>query len=135
MAESPMERGRSEFLVISRGKWDREAAPEDIQRAIDDFYVWLERLVVEGRMKPGQRLGNTGRTVSRNKIMTDGPFGEAKEIIGGYWFILANSLEEAAETAAENPCLKYGLFYEIRPIEREKASAFAVTNETPSFGD
>jgi hypothetical protein len=131
MTEPSRERGRSEFLVISRGKWDRDAAPEDIQRAIDDFYAWLERLVAEGRMKPGQRLGNAGKTVSRNKAMTDGPFGEAKEIIGGYWFILAKSLEEAAETAAENPCLKYGLFYEVRPIEHERASAFALTNETP----
>jgi hypothetical protein len=65
-------------------------------------------------------------------VVTDGPFGEAKEAIGGYWFILAQSLEEAAEIAAQNPCLKCGLFYEIRPIDPERASAFNVTNETPS---
>ena len=42
-----------------------------------------------------------------------------------------DSLEEAAELAAGNPCLAYGLEYEIRPIDPERASAFAVTNETP----
>ena len=122
----------SEYLVISRGQWEPHAAPADIQRAIDEFYVWLERLVQEGKMKPGQRLASTGKTVARNNTITDGPFGESKEVIGGYWFILANSLEEAAQIAAGNPCAAFGLFYEIRPIESIKASAYAVTTETPA---
>jgi hypothetical protein len=122
----------SEYLVISRGQWDRDLSREEIQTAIDQFYVWLDRLVGEGKMKTGQRLANDGKTVSRNNLVMDGPFGEAKELIGGYWFIVANSLDEAAEIAAGNPCLKCGLFYEIRPIDPEEASAFTVTTETPS---
>jgi hypothetical protein len=122
----------SEFLVISRGQWDKDASPEQIQKAIDQFYVWLDRLIGEGKMKTGQRLANGGKTVSRNNVITDGPYGEAKEVIGGYWFILANSLDEAAKIAAGNPCLTYGLFFEIRPIDPERASAFKVTNETPT---
>jgi hypothetical protein len=122
----------SEYLVISRGQWDTNVSQQEIQNAIDQFYVWLNRLVDEGKMKPGQRLGGEGRTVSRKKIATDGPYGEAKEVIGGYWFIVAGSLDEAAEIAAGNPCLKCGLFYEIRPIDPERASAFTVTTETPS---
>jgi hypothetical protein len=121
---------KPEFLVISRGKWDPGLPQEKIQSAIDDFYVWLGKLVDEGKMKTGQRLGNGGMTV-RKSVMSDGPFGEAKEVIGGYWFILADNLEEAAGIAAGNPCLNCGLFYEIRPIESERASAFKVTNETP----
>jgi hypothetical protein len=120
----------SEFLVISRGQWDKDIPPERIQKAIDDFYVWLGELVEQGKMKTGQRLGTEGKTVSR-KDVTDGPYGEAKEAIGGYWFIRANSLDEAAKIAAQNPCMKCGLFYEIRPIDAEKATAFTVTNETP----
>jgi hypothetical protein len=122
----------SEYLVISRGQWDKEVSREEIQNAIDQFYVWLARLVDEGKMKTGQRLASTGKTVSRKNVVTDGPFGETKEVIGGYWFILASSLDEAAEIAAGNPCLKCGLFYEIRPIDPERASAFTVTTETPS---
>ena len=53
------------------------------------------------------------------------------EAIGGYWFIVADSLREAAELAAGNPCARYGLRYEIRPLEAANASAFRVTNETP----
>ena len=124
------EQARSEYLVISRGQWDKDISLEEIQKAIDQFYVWLTRLVEEGKMKTGQRLASEGKTVSR-KVVTDGPFGEAKEVIGGYWFILAESLEEAAQIAAGNPCLQCGLFYEIRPIDPERASAFSVTTETP----
>jgi hypothetical protein len=122
---------KSEYLVISRGKWDTDASPDKIQKAIDDFYMWLSQCVAEGKMKTGQRLSHLGATVSRKGVATDGPFGEAKEVIGGYWFILADSLKEAAEIASGNPCIKCGLFFEIRPIELEMASAFTLTNETP----
>ena len=122
----------SEYLVISRGQWDKDKSPETIQKAIDDFYVWHARLVDEGKMKRGQRLARDVRMVSRQGV-TDGPFAEAKEIVGGYWFCLAGSLEEAAALAAQNPCLACGLMYEIRPIEPERASAYKASNETPGI--
>jgi hypothetical protein len=121
----------AEFLVISRGQWDKSKSPEQIQQAIDDFYAWLDRCIEEGKMKTGQRLSDRGATVSKGRMVTDGPFGESKEVIGGYWFIIADSLEEAAGIASGNPCLDCGLFYEIRPLETVKASAFSVTTETP----
>jgi hypothetical protein len=119
-----------EYLVISRGQWDKGLAPEVIQAAIDEFYAWHGGLVSEGKMRGGQRLAREAKLVSREKII-DGPFAEAKEVIGGYWFILAASLDEAASIAAGNPCLACGLEYEIRPIEPARASAFRVSNETP----
>jgi hypothetical protein len=112
----------AEYLVISRGQWDRDISREQKDKVIDDFYVWLERLVQEGKMNPGQRLTHEGKTVSRNNVITDGPFGESKEVIGGYWFIIADSLEEAAQIAGGNPCLNYGIFTEVRPIDPERAT-------------
>lgn len=120
---------RCEFLVISRGQWDPKLSREKIQAAIDEFYVWHDRLVREGRMRPGSRLAHTGRTVLANGLVTDGPYGETKEVIGGFWTILAYDLDEAARLGAENPCLRCGLFYEIRPLEGVKASAFATMTE------
>jgi len=121
---------RSEYLVISRGQWDKNLSPEEIQAAIDGFYVWHDKLVAEGKMRAGQRLARESKLVSRNAVI-DGPFAEAKEVIGGYWFFIAESLDEAAKLAAQNPCMACGLSYEVRPIETVRASAFAVTNETP----
>ena len=121
---------KHDYLVISRGQWDKDVPPADIQQAIDDFYVWLTSSIEAGRMKMGSRLGLTGATVSKDRLLTDGPFGEAKEAVGGYWFIVADTLEEASEIAAGNPCLKCGLFYEIRPLDPERCSVDNVTTET-----
>ena len=97
MSEQP-----SEFLVISRGQWDSTLSRKERQNAIDKFYAWLEQLVDEGKMKRGQRLTYEGKTIGRQNAITDGPFGESKEVIGGYWSILANNLDEAAKIAKGN---------------------------------
>ncbi|HVF15274.1 MAG TPA: YciI family protein [Steroidobacteraceae bacterium] len=120
----------SEYLVISRGQWDTNKSPEEIQAAIDDFYEWHGRLVAEGRAKVGQRLARPSMMVSKHGVI-DGPFTESKEVIGGYWFFLADSLAEAAALAAKNPCVACGLTFEVRPIEDERCSAFVETSETP----
>ena len=121
---------KKQYLVISRGKWDEDARKEDVQQAIDRFYEWYERNHESGRMLQGSRLQVEGKVVSGRSI-TDGPFTETKELVGGYWFIVASSLDEAAVLAAENPCLAFGLTLEIRPLEQAKALANATTNETP----
>src|ERR1700736_5105302 len=106
----------SEYLVICRGQWDKNASRDQIGKVIDQFYVWLDRLVADGKMKPGQRLTYEGRTVGRRNVITDGPFGESKEVIGGCGFVVANSLDEAAQIAKDNTCLDSSLFFEIRTI-------------------
>lgn len=120
----------NEYLLLSRGQWDADKSPQEIQAAIDAFYDWHARLVAQGKLKTGQRLAKAARLVTRAGII-DGPYTEAKEVVGGYWFILAGSLDEAARIAAENPCLACGLAFEIRPIEVERASAYRESNETP----
>jgi hypothetical protein len=121
----------SEYLVLSRGQWDKDARKEDIEIAIGKFYEWLERNIAAGRMKTGSRLSRDRALVSKAGVVTDAPFGETKEIIGGYWFIVARDLREAARLAAENPCAQYGLVFEIRPLEAERASIYKPANETP----
>ncbi|WP_457393406.1 YciI family protein [Roseateles sp. P5_E1] len=125
-----MNQSQHEYLVVSRGLWDEKASREDVQRAIDQFYVWYEGQLAAGRMKPGSRLAPEGKLIAHG-LVTDGPFAETKEIVGGYWFIVATSLEEAAELAAQNPCLAFGLTLEIRPLDAERARATDITNETP----
>jgi hypothetical protein len=122
----------SEFLVLSRGQWDKDASQENIEVAIHKFYDWIERNIAQGKMKTGSRLSRARALVSKSGIVTDGPFGEGKEVIGGYWFIIAHDLREAAELAAQNPCSEYGLSYEIRPLEAERASVYRTANETPN---
>ena len=123
---------KSDFLLLSRGTWDEASSKADIEAAIEKFYAWYEANLANGSFKPGSRLTTDAALVTRDGIRTDGPFAEGKEIIGGYWFIVAENLEAAAAIAAENPVLKHGLEFEIRPLEAERASAFNTTNETPA---
>jgi hypothetical protein len=81
-------------------------------------------------MKGGSRLTPERRLVSKSGI-TDGPFAETKELIGGFWFILASTLDEAATLAAQNPCREFGLSFEIRPLDPDKSVAQGNATETP----
>ena len=92
----------SEYLVLSRGQWDASVSKEDIQHAIDAFYLWHERMVAEGKMRVGSRLMKESRFVSKRSIV-DGPYTEAKEVVGGYWIIQVKSREEALEWASRIP--------------------------------
>jgi hypothetical protein len=53
---------KREYLVLSRGQWDRTLSPEAIQRAIDAFYAWYEAGLAGGTLKPGHRLAREGRS-------------------------------------------------------------------------
>lgn len=123
---------KKEYLLLSRGQWDSTAPKEDIEAAITRFYDWIADHIANGRMKAGSRLSTERAVASKDGFVIDAAFCEGKEVIGGYWFIVASSLREAAEYAAQNPCAAFGLTYEIRPLEAERASAFATTNETPT---
>lgn len=120
----------NEYMIISKGHWDPDKSPEEIQQVIDTFYDWHGRLVSAGKMKSGQRLARASVTVSKHGVI-DGPFAETKEVIGGYWFCMAHSLEEAAALAAQNPCLACGLTYEVRATDPDRCSAYDQTSETP----
>jgi hypothetical protein len=123
-----------DYLVLSRGHWDKDVSKEEIEVAIAKFYDWLEQNIAAGKMKTGSRLSRERAVVSKAGIVVNGAFCEAKEVVGGYWLIVARSLSEAATLAAENPCLQHGLTFEIRPIEAERASAYKPANETPAEG-
>lgn len=120
-----------EYLVLSRGQWNQDASLEVIQAAIDAFYPWIETHIAAGRMKTGERLAREGATVTRNGVALDGPYGETRELVGGYWFVVAASLQEAAALLATSPTLQAGLFYELRPLDLQRASAYVRANETP----
>ncbi|MGM9483620.1 YciI family protein [Roseateles sp. NT4] len=122
----------NDYLVLSRGQWDADASPQAVQAAVDAFYVWYEQGLAQGRLKPGSRLETGCRVIAKGGLITDGPFAETKEWVGGYWFIVAETLEQAAAIAAENPCLQFGLTLEIRPLDGSRSDVTVHTNETPA---
>jgi hypothetical protein len=122
----------SEFLLLSRGRWSVNSSKADIEADIGKFYAWYDANLENGNFKPGSRLTMDAALVTLDGIRTDGPFTEGKEVIGGYWLIVAESLSAAAALAAQSPVVRHGIEYEIRPLESERGSVYRTTNETPA---
>lgn len=96
----------------------RHLSPEERQGVITRWNAWFEALVAEGKAIEGQPLETETRIVSGpgGSRITDGPFPEAKEAIGGYVTLLVSGLEEATAIAQRHPGLEYGLVVEVRQM-------------------
>jgi hypothetical protein len=79
---------------------------------------WLQDLATRGHVKDqGQPLEPTGKVLTgKEKSVTDGPFAEAKDLVGGYSIILAKDLDEAAELSKGCPVFDRGGSVEVRPV-------------------
>jgi hypothetical protein len=108
----------SEYMLLFRGTaWDKDLSPEEIQGVMSQWAAWLERLTQEGKVRGAQPLAKGGKIVSWNngQTVSDGPFAESKEAVGGY-FLLQVGLDEAVEIAKECPALQYGVTVEVRAV-------------------
>jgi len=83
--------------------------------------AWFERLTAQGKAKPGRALERRGAIVSgtNGRFVTDGPFAESKEAIGGYLVLDVETIEEAIAIAESSPGLAYGGSIEVRPLAEE----------------
>jgi hypothetical protein len=107
-----------EFLMLIRenAQYGNFTAQE-MQEEIEEHIKWVEELVQKGQFKDGNPLDKNGTFIKGNaKIVTDGPYIESKECVSGFYFLLANSLEEATEIAKGCPSLNLGASVEIREI-------------------
>ncbi len=114
--------GKSPYLLLFR---DASAAAyqglssEQRQKLFTEWYAWYDRLAAQGKLISGHPLEEGGRVVSaRNGRVTDGPFTEAKEVVGGYFFLAVADEAEAVAIAKECPTLQHdlGLSVEVRPV-------------------
>ena len=124
------ENSNSEIMLLFRGTdWHRHMSPEEMQAAAGRFMAWFERLKTEGKAKAGQPLQNVGRVISKSgRTLSDGPYAESKEAIGGYFILNVTDLDEAVEIAKQCPGLDYGIDVEVRPVA-EQCAARARVNE------
>jgi hypothetical protein len=107
----------SEFVYLYRGG-ERPGTPEGIQQRMQQWTTWLKELGDRGFLKnPGQPLETTGKVVKgKQKTVTDGPYAEAKDVVGGYTIVEARDLAHAAELSTGCPILAAGGAVEVRPV-------------------
>ncbi len=110
----------AEFLLLFRGgeAHTSSLSPEQMQAHMEKWRLWMGDLSNQGKMLGAQPLGNTGKTVAgTKKIVSDGPFTEGKEVIGGYLVCKADTMEEAVEISKGCPILHFDSgAVEVRPI-------------------
>jgi hypothetical protein len=98
----------------------KDMSPEDIQTIILRYKTWREGLAARGHQPAGEKLRDgSGRVMSQSGgklIVTDGPYAETREILGGYFAFEAAGFEEAVELARDCPHLQFGSI-EIREVE------------------
>jgi len=109
------------MLLFSSNEWYKELSHDEIQKVISQAKAWFDRLNAQGKIKGGQALARKGAVVSGRygRLVSDGPFAESKEAIGGYLLLDVETLEEAIAIARTNPALAYGTSIEIRPVSEE----------------
>jgi len=113
-----------EFMLLIRTEGNGWALPqEELQDHLQKVTVYIEGLMKAGKLKSAQPLAFEGAHISGAKgKLKDGPFNESKEVIAGYYLILAKDLDEAIQIASKNPIFEISLTarIEVRPIVIQK---------------
>jgi hypothetical protein len=106
-----------EFVMLFRNAptGDARPSPEMMQEFAKKWEVWLSGISAKNQFVSGSRLGFEGRILKPGNIVTDGPFAEVKEILGGFIVIKAATLDEAFAMAYGCPILLLGGYVEVRP--------------------
>lgn len=116
-----MEKKSSSYLLLFRNagmESHRHLSAEQREQLTRQWNDWYDGLAAQGKVLHGQPLEPQGRVVSgaRGESVVDGPYAEAKEAIGGYFFLSVADLDEATAIAKMCPGLPLGLSVEVRPV-------------------
>ena len=119
------------YMLLFRGNdWIKNLSPEEKQRVTDQWMGWFRRLTDDNKAVAGNPLEREGKIVSgKNRVVSDGPFAESKEAIGGYFLLDVGTMDEAVAIAQECPGLPYGVRVEVRPVALECPVASELKHE------
>ena len=108
------------FIYLFRGGMEGHGlSPEDMQAHMQKWMNWMKSLGEKGIMVSGEPLQTIGKQVSgTKKVVTDGPFVEAKEMVGGYLIVNAKDIDEAVEISKGCPIFNEDGKLEVRPIQK-----------------
>lgn len=110
---------KNEYILLFRGTdWSQKLSPEEMQKVSGQWMDWFKGLMQEGKVLGGRPLDKTGKVVSgkNGRTISDGPFAESKEAIGGYFLLRVDTMEEAVAIAQQCPGLPHGARVEVRPM-------------------
>ncbi len=105
------------MLFHSEENPDFNPTPEQIQAEVKLWQDWISGIAAKGNLQnPGEALGFEGKTLHADGTITDGPYAELKEMVGGFIIVSAETIDEAAVLAQGCPVLASGGKVELRDI-------------------
>ena len=109
----------NEYLFLYRGA-QRPTSPQEMQSVMQLWMAWMQDLATRGHMKDrGQPLDPAGKVVKgAQRTVSDGPFAEAKDLVGGFTLVEARDIDEAVQLSHGCPILEGGGSVEVRPVMR-----------------
>jgi len=108
-----------EFMMIFIGADYEEIglSPEQLQERMGKWFAWGDKMQNQGILQGGAALHSKGKRVSGpDRIVSDGPFVESKELIGGYYTVKAGNFEDVVQIAQDFPDYDLGGTVEIREV-------------------
>lgn len=109
-----------DFLLIYRTDYDQmqQGTPEQSEATMKKWMDWLGNIAAQNKLtSQGNRLQNSGKVVKSDSVITNGPYIDIKESIGGFSIIKSDSYDEAVELAKGCPILGVGGNVEVREID------------------
>ena len=110
----------NEFLLVFRRpetENDPKPSPEQMQAMMKQWSDWMGSIAAQNKLaNSGNRLSSEGRVIKANNLVTNGPYVETKEAIGGYIIVKAASIDEAVTLANGCPILSIGGNVEVRKV-------------------
>jgi hypothetical protein len=110
----------AKFLFLYRNSSESYGtmSPEEMQQMLQKWQTWITEGLRQGWMQDaGDALHKEGRVVKAKKVITDGPFVEAKDVVGGFSIVQADTVDAAAELAKGCPIFLRGGSVEVRPLQ------------------
>ncbi len=106
-----------EFMMIFRSSQSVERpTPEAMKAQVKVWQDWIGGIAAQGKFVATNALGMQGKVVKTNNVITDGPYVEVKEMVGGYIIVKAENLDEAITLSEGCPTLSYGGSVEVRDV-------------------
>lgn len=108
-----------DFLFVFRNDYKaiEQRSPEEMQNSMKKWMDWMGNFAAQNKLiDRGNRLHSAGKLVNPGNVITDGPYADIKELIGGYTLVRAESLDDATEMAKNCPILDIGGTVEVREI-------------------
>jgi len=105
------------MLIFINGEGTKDFSPDEMQQNMQKWFGWMAALKDKGIYKYGEPLTPGGKTVKgKEPVVTDGPFAESKEVVGGFIIVKVADIDAAAELAKDCPDLPYGGTVQVREV-------------------